>query len=71
MTHYKDMYEALLPIHESTVKQYEVLVKKNDDIITLSRRYSDQMEEKIKTLENENLLLKERIKALEGGNNGK
>lgn len=66
MTHYKDMYEALLPIHESTVKQYEVLVKKNDDIITLSRRYSDQMEEKIKTLENENLLLKERIKALEG-----
>ena len=65
MTHYKDMYEALLPIHKSTVKQYEVLVKKNDDIITLSRRYSDQMEEKIKTLENENLLLKERIKALE------
>ena len=71
MTHYKEMYEALLPIHESTVKQYEVLVKKNDDIITLSRRYSDQMGEKIKTLENENLLLKEKIKALEGGNNGK
>ena len=65
MTHYKEMHEALLLIHESTVKQYEVLVKKNDDIITLSRRYSDQMEEKIKTLENENLLLKERIKALE------
>lgn len=65
MTHYKERYEALLPIHQSTVKQYEVLVKKNDDIITLSRRYSDQMEEKIKTLENENLLLKERIKALE------
>ena len=65
MTHYKEMYEALLPIHESAVKQYEVLVKKNDDIITLSRRYSDQMEEKIKSLENENLLLKERIKALE------
>ena len=65
MTHYREMYEALLSVHEATVKQYEVLVKKNDDIITLSRRYSDQMEEKIKTLKNENLLLKERIKALE------
>lgn len=65
MTHYKEMYEALLPIHESTVKQYEVLVKKNDDIITMSRRYTDHMEYCLKTLENENLLLKERIKALE------
>lgn len=65
MTHYKEMYEALLPIHESTVKQYEVLVKKNDDIITMSRRYTDHMEYCLKTLKNENLLLKEKIKALE------
>ena len=70
MTHYKEMYEALLPIHESIVKQYEVLVKKNDDIITMSRRYTDHMEYCLKTLENENLLLKERNKILEGENNG-
>ena len=68
MKHYKEMYYQLLPVHEATVKQYEVLVKKNDDIITLYRRYSDQMEEKIKTLENEKFLLKERIRALEEKN---
>ena len=65
MTHYKEMYEALLPIHESTVKQYEVLQSKYDDVMKLTKQYSDHMEYCLQSLENENLLLKERIKALE------
>ena len=65
MTHYKEMYEALLPIHESTVKQYEVLQQKYDDVMRLTHRYSDHMEYCLRELENENLLLKEKIKALE------
>jgi hypothetical protein len=71
MTHYKDMYYQLLPVHEATVKQYNVILAKNDNLITITRRYSDLLENRIHELENENLLLKERIKALEGGNNGK
>ena len=27
MTHYKDMYYQLLPVHEATVKQYNVLLE--------------------------------------------
>lgn len=66
MTHYKDMYYQLLPIHESTVKQYDALQQKYDDVMKLTKQYSDHMEYCLKELENENLLLKERIKALEG-----
>lgn len=65
MTHYKDMYLKLLPVHEATVKQYNVLLEKNDNLIAITRRYSDLLENRIQELENENLLLKEKIKALE------
>ena len=65
MTHYKDMYLQLLPVHEATVKQYNVVLAKNDNLITITRRYSDLLENRIKELEKENLLLKEKIKALE------
>ena len=65
MTHYKEMYLQLLPVHEATVKQYNVLLEKNDNLIAITRRYSDLLENRIQELENENLLLKERIKALE------
>ena len=65
MTHYKDMYLQLLPVHEATVKQYNVVLAKNDNLITITRRYSDLLENRIQELENENLLLKEKIKALE------
>lgn len=54
MSHYENMYKSLLPIHEATVKQYETIVKRNDDLINL-----------LTQLGNENLLLKEKIKALE------
>lgn len=50
MTHYEEMYKSLLPIHEATVKQYEAVVKRNDDLINL-----------ITSLGNENLLLKEKL----------
>ena len=65
MTHYKDMYLQLLPVHEATVKQYNVVLEKNDNLITITRRYSDLLENRIQELENENLLLKEKITALE------
>ena len=65
MTHYKDMYYQLLPVHEATVKQYETLQQKYDDVMRLTHRYSDHMEYCLRELENENLLLKEKIKALE------
>ena len=65
MTHYKNMYYQLLPVHEATVKQYDALQQKYDDVMRLTHRYSDHMEYCLKELENENLLLKERIKALE------
>ena len=69
MTHYREMYEALLSVHEATVKQYEVLQSKYDDVMKLTKQYSDHMEYCLQSLENENLLLKERIKALEGKGN--
>ena len=50
MTHYEDMYKKLLVAHEATVKQYEAIVKRNDDLITL-----------LTALGNENLLLKEKL----------
>lgn len=65
MTHYKDMYYQLLPVHEATVKQYDALQQKYDDVMKLTKQYSDHMEYCLRELENENLLLKERIKALE------
>ena len=65
MTHYKDMYLQLLPVHEATVKQYNVVLEKNDNLIAITRLYSDLLENRIQELENENLLLKEKIKALE------
>jgi hypothetical protein len=65
MTHYKDMYYQLLPVHEATVKQYDALQQKYDDVMKLTKQYSYHMEYCLRELENENLLLKERIKALE------
>jgi hypothetical protein len=59
------MYYQLLPIHEATVKQYDALQQKYDDVMKLTKQYSDHMEYCLRELENENLLLKERIKALE------
>ena len=50
---------------KATVKQYNVILAKNDNLITITRRYSDLLENRIHELENENLLLKEKIKALE------
>ena len=50
MTHYEEMYKALLPIHEATVKQYEAVIKWNDDLINL-----------LTSLGNENLLLREKL----------
>ena len=69
MTHYKDMYYQLLPVHQATVKQYEVLQQKYDDVMRLTYRYSEHMEYCLKELENENLLLKEKIKTLETNQN--
>lgn len=68
MTHYEQLYKALLPVHESTVKQYEVLTKKYDDILALTKQYSEHMEYCLRTLENENTLLKEKINTLTGAN---
>lgn len=68
MTHYEEMYKALLPVHESTVKQYEILTKKYDDVMKLTKSYSDHMEYCLRNLENENLLLKDKIKTLTGVN---
>lgn len=64
MSHYEQMYKALLPVHESTVKQYEILTKKYDDVLALTKRYSDHMEYCLEKLEEENKSLKEELKAL-------
>lgn len=50
MTHYEEMYKKLLVAHEATVKQYESVVKRNDDLINL-----------VTSLGNDNLLLKEKL----------
>ncbi len=61
MTHYEEMYKSLLQIHEATVKQYDVLQQKYDDVMVMTKRYSDHMEYCLKTLEEENKELKEKL----------
>ena len=47
----QEQYKLLEDIHNDTVKQYNKLVERYDNIILLTRRYSDHMEFCIKELE--------------------
>lgn len=64
MTHYEDMYNKLLVAHEASVKQYDRLQQKYDDVMVLTKRYSDHMEFCLQELLEENQKLKEKIKKL-------
>lgn len=48
--HLQEQYKLLEDIHNDTVKQYNKLVERYDNIILLTRRYSDHMEFCIKGL---------------------
>lgn len=58
--HLTEQYKLLEDIHNDTVKQYNHLVQRYDNIITITRRYSDRMEYCINVLEEDNRKLKER-----------
>lgn len=64
MTHYEDMYNKLLVAHEAHIKQYNRLQEKYDDVMILTKRYSDHMEFCLQELLEENQKLKEKIKKL-------
>lgn len=48
--HLQEQYKLLEDIHNDTVKQYNKLVERYDNIILLTRRYSDHMEFCLKEL---------------------
>lgn len=64
MSHYEDMYKKLLETHEVTVKQYNRLQEKYDDVMILFKRDSDRTESYIKLLEEENTQLREKLIAV-------
>ena len=76
MSHYEEMYKALLQTYELTAKQYEAVEKKLSEAIFVLKTNADayerclkNLEEKIEVLEQENRELRSRIKVL-GGEKG-
>ena len=61
MTHFEEMYNKLLVSHEAQIKQYERLQQKYDDVMVLTKRYSDHMKYCLSVLEEENKELKRKL----------
>ena len=68
MTDYKEKYlaiktqlELLTEINEAQIKQYNRLQQKYDDVMTLTKRYSDHMEFCLQELIEENQELKSKL----------
>lgn len=61
MTHFEEMYNKLLVSHEAQIKQYERLQQKYDDVMVLTKRYSDHMEFCLQELIEENKELKSKL----------
>ena len=73
MSHYEEMYQALLQTYELTAKQYDAVEKKLSEAIFVLKVNADAYErclkglqEKIEALEQENRELRSRIKTLGG-----
>jgi hypothetical protein len=49
--HLSEQYSVLESIHNDTVRQYNLLVERYDNLMLLTRRYSDTAEARIKELE--------------------
>lgn len=49
--HLSEQYSVLESIHNDTVRQYNLLVERYDNLMLLTRRYSDTAEARIKEFE--------------------
>lgn len=49
--HLSEQYSVLESIHNDTVRQYNLLVERYDNLMILTRRYSDTADARIKELE--------------------